>query len=69
MGAYLCMAIGRPTKPLKVTPEERQKLAMLARRRESSQAMAMRARIVLGCEEGLTNGAVARKLRITGAAV
>jgi len=65
----LCMAIGRPTKPLKVTPEERQKLAMLARRRESSQAMAMRARIVLGCEEGLTNGAVARKLRITGAAV
>jgi hypothetical protein len=63
------MAIGRPTKPLKVTPEERQKLAMLARRRESSQAMAMRARIVLGCEEGLTNGAVARKLRITGAAV
>lgn len=65
----MCMAIGRPTKPLKVTPEERQKLAMLARRRESSQAMAMRARIVLGCEEGLTNGAVARKLRITGAAV
>jgi transposase len=29
----------------------------------------MRARIVLGCEEGLSNGAVARKLHITGATV
>jgi len=63
------MAIGRPTKPLQVTPEERQKLAMLARRPKSSQAMAMRARIVLGCDDGLSNQAVARKLHITGATV
>jgi hypothetical protein len=37
------MAIGRPTKPLNVTAEDRQKLAMLARRPKSSQAVAMRA--------------------------
>src|SRR5579863_3751515 len=29
----------------------------------------MRARIVLGCEEGLSNGAVAKKLHITAATV
>src|SRR5438045_2120068 len=40
---------------------------MLARRPKSAQALAMRARIVLGCEEGLSNAAVAKKLRITGA--
>src|ERR1700757_1497976 len=68
-GAYLDMAIGRPTKPLNVTPEEREKLTLLARRPKSSQAMAMRARIVLGCDEGASNSSVARKLRITGATV
>src|SRR6476620_9531595 len=69
MGAYLGVATGRPTKPLNVTTEERQKLSMMARRPKSSQAMAMRARIVLGCDEGLSNGAVAKKLHITGATV
>ncbi len=63
------MAVGRPTKPLNVTAEDREKLSLLARRPKSSQAMAMRARIVLGCGEGLSNGAVAKKLRITGATV
>jgi len=63
------LTMGRPTKSLHVTAEERQKLQMLARRLKSSQAMAMRARIVLGCDEGLSNGAVARKLHITGATV
>ena len=63
------MPIGRPTKPLEVTTEEREKLAMMARRPKSAQAMAMRARIVLGCDEGLSNGAVATKLGITGATV
>ena len=42
---------------------------MLARRPKTGQAMAMRARIVLGCDEGLSNGAVAKNLRITGATV
>ena len=63
------MGIGRPTKPLDLTAEEREKLTLLARRPKSAQAMAMRARIVLGCDEGLSNGAVAKKLQITGATV
>jgi transposase len=63
------MTLGRPTKPLHVTAEEREKLTLLARRPKSSQAMAMRARIVLGCDAGLSNGAVAKKLHISGATV
>jgi len=63
------MGIGRPTKPLNVTSEEREKLTMLARRPKTGQAMAMRARIVLGCDEGLANDAVAKRLQITGATV
>src|SRR5437763_446696 len=63
------MGIGRPTKPLGLTAEEREKVAMLARRPKSAQAMAMRARIILGCDEGLSSGAVAKKLQITGATV
>ena len=63
------MATGRPTKPLNVTTEEKEKLAMLARRPKSAQAMAMRARIVLACADGLTNGAAAQKLNVTGATV
>jgi len=63
------MAIGRPTKLLNVTPEEKEKLTMLARRPETSQALAMRARIILGCDEGLRNSQVAKRLRVTGATV
>jgi transposase len=63
------MAIGRPTKTLNVTAEEREKLTMLARRPKSAQAMAIRVRIVLGCDEGLSNGSVAKKPHITGATV
>jgi transposase len=63
------MALGRPTKPLNVTAEEKEKLTLLARRPKSSQAAAMRARIVLGCGEGMSNSAVASKLHITGATV
>lgn len=42
---------------------------MLARRPKTGQAFAMRARIVLGCSDGLSNGEVAKRLRITGATV
>ena len=42
---------------------------MLARRPKTSQAMAIRARIVLGWSEGLSNSDVAKRLRITGATV
>ncbi len=34
------MAVGRPTKALNVTPEEKEKLTMLARRPKSGQALA-----------------------------
>ena len=57
------MSTGRPTKPLNLTPEEKEKLAMLVRRPKSSQAVAMRARIVLACAEGLSNGAAACALQ------
>jgi transposase len=63
------MAVGRPTKPLKVTTEEKEKLMMLARRPKTGQALAMRARIVLGCSDGLRNGELAKRLGITGATV
>src|SRR5215469_4383189 len=63
------MAIGRPTKALNVTPEEKQKLTMLARRPKTGQALAMRARIVLGCSDGVSNGEVGKRLCITGATV
>ena len=42
---------------------------MLARRRKTAQALATRARIVLGCGHGLSNGEVAKQLRVTGATV
>ena len=63
------MAVGRPTKPLNVTAEEKEKLTMLARRPKTGQPLAMRARIVLGCSDGLSNGEVAQRLRITWATV
>ena len=42
---------------------------MLARRPKTGQALAMRARIVLDCNDGLSNSEVATRLRITGATV
>jgi transposase len=63
------MGIGRPTKLLQLTSAEKEKLTLLARRPRSSQAQATRARIILGCAEGLSNKAVAMRLHITGATV
>ncbi len=61
--------MGRPTKPIHVTAEEKDKLLMLARRPKSAQSIALRARIVLGCEEGQSNAMVAQRLQITAATV
>ena len=63
------MRTGRPKKPLQIVGADREKLSMIARRPKSSQAMAMRARIVLDCGQGMSNAEVARKLHITGATV
>jgi transposase len=46
---------GRPTVQIALTDEERQTLQRWARRRSSSQALALRCRIVLACAEGLSN--------------
>jgi transposase len=67
--AYSVMRTGRPKKPLEVTDEDCEKLRMMALRPKSAQAMAMRARIVLSCSQGMSNSEVARKLHITGATV
>ena len=61
------MRTGRPKKPLEITEEDRDKLKMIALRPKSAQAMAMRARIVLSCGQGMSNFVVAGKLHITGA--
>lgn len=47
---------------LELTIEERDQLASWARRRKSSQALALRSRIVLGCGRGLTNTQVAERV-------
>lgn len=57
--------MGRPTKPIVVSEEERAKLQEWARRPKTAQRLAMRARIVLGCADGRENRQVARELRIT----
>jgi transposase len=57
------MRTGRPKQPLTVTSEERQRLESLAHRTRSKALLARRARVVLGCAEGLDNKAVAKKLR------
>lgn len=59
------MRTGRPKKALELTADEREKLVLLSRRPKSSQALAMRARIVLHCAEGLANDKVAQKLGVT----
>ena len=57
------MRTGRPKQPLIVTHDERQRLESLAHRARSQSLLARRARVVLGCAEGLDNKAVAKKLR------
>lgn len=50
---------GRPKAELILTDDERGQLERLARRAKSSQALAIRARIVLACADGVTNADVA----------
>jgi transposase len=57
------MRTGRPKPPLVVTKEERERLESLAHRARSQALLARRARVVLGCAEGLDNKAVAKKFR------
>lgn len=56
------MARTRHHKPLMLTEEERHTLEQWARRPTTAQRVALRARIVLACAEGLPNRAVARRV-------
>jgi transposase len=55
---------GRPTAQIVLSDQERQTLERWARRRSTSQALALRSRIVLACAEGLSNMEVAARLGI-----
>jgi hypothetical protein len=53
---------GRPKAELVLSDDERGQLERWARRAKSSQALALRCRIVLACADGLDNKQVADKL-------
>jgi len=59
------MRTGRPKSKLELTLDEKAELERLTRRSRTSQAIALRARIVLACAEGVANGKVAMQLGIT----
>jgi transposase len=56
---------GRKLAVLELSVEEREVLRGLARRPKTAQALAMRARIVLACAEGLSNSEVSRRLGVS----
>ena len=56
---------GRPKALLELTEAEREQLVRWSRRRKSSQALALRSRIVLGCASGLSNKDVAARERVS----
>ena len=60
---------GRPKAELTLSAQEREQLTRWARRAKSSQALALRSKIVLGCAEGATNNQVATDLRCSSATV
>ncbi len=55
---------GRPVAEVALTDEERERLMRWARRAKSSQALAQRCRIVVGCADGKSNQEVAAELGI-----
>ena len=57
--------MARPKQELSLEVAEREVLERWARRRKSSQALALRSRIVLACSEGKDNSEVAKELKIT----
>jgi transposase len=63
------MPTGRPIPVLKLTEAEQEALRNWARRPKSAQALALRARIVLRCAEGLTNTQVAGQVQVRIATV
>ena len=56
---------GRPVPAIVLTDEEQQSLENWARRPKTAQALAGRARMVLACAQGMSNGEVAVKTGVT----
>jgi transposase/transcriptional regulator with XRE-family HTH domain/DNA-binding CsgD family transcriptional regulator len=56
---------GRPKAPLILTNDEQETLVRWSRRAKSSQALALRCRIVLACATGATNKQVAAELGVS----
>lgn len=59
------MALGRPKATLILTDAETETLSRWARRAKTSQALAMRSKLILACGRGLTNTAVAKELQVS----
>ena len=68
-GAAMGARRGRPTVVIDLDSEERETLERWARRPKSSQALALRCRIVLGAAEGRYNKEIAAELRCHPATV
>ena len=56
---------GRPKTELVLTKTEQEQLMALTLRRKTAQALALRARIVLACAQGVDNKVVATRQRVT----
>lgn len=63
------MRPGPKPKTIELTVEEHSRLLEWTRRQKTSQALALRARIVLASQEAMTNEQIARQLRVTRATV
>jgi len=60
---------GRPAAVVSLSDEEREMLERWSRRHSTAQSMSLRARIVLGCADGLTNDQIAEEVRCSAATV
>lgn len=63
------MRTGRPKAELRLSPQEIEKLNLLARRPKTSQRTASRARIILACGRGWNNQKVAKDVGVCAASV
>ena len=59
------MRTGRPLPELVLSVQEHNQLVEWTRRHKTSQALALRSRIILCCAQKLSNGEVARRVRAT----
>lgn len=59
------MRRGPRLEPITLTTEENNRLVEWTRRHKTSQALALRARIVLACQQDVSNTEIAERLRVT----